>query len=268
MITAAVIPAKNEQGTIGKVLTDLKDWSPDIAILVANGCTDATIEEAMIMGPPETHIIEFQEPLGIDVPRAVGAKYAYELGAEITVFIDGDMSGHLAPTVKQLVTGIAGGSDLALVNCYPYITLRLPITEKMLYFRKLLNQELGLLNTLGVASPSHGPHGISRKLISKIGFRPLAIPPLELAMARAWGYTIQVHAAIPHIFLNSRVKPIAHSQLVTETIIGDCIEGIKFFRGLEQDRKWQEMEYDGYNSQRRWDLLEAALSNLSNINTF
>lgn len=262
MTTAVVIPAKNESGKIGKVLKGTADWSPDLIVVVANGCRDSTIDEAIIMGPPETHIIEFSEPLGIDVPRAVGAKYAYDLGAEFIVFIDGDMSGHISPIILQLLEGLRQGSDIALVNCYPYITRRLPLTQQMLYFRKLLNQELGLLTHLGLACPSHGPHAISRETVSKIGFLPLAVPPLEMAIAKARGCVIKVHAAIPHVHLSSRIRPDCHSKLVAETIIGDCIEGIQFYRGEERTRRWEGVEYDGYNSQRRWDLLDKAIENL------
>lgn len=265
MVTAAVIPAKNEAGRIGKVLTNIKNWSPDIVVVVANGCKDRTVEETMAMAPPNTHIIQFSEPLGIDVPRAVGAKYAYSLGSDIIVFIDGDMSGQLTPTIMGLLAGIRNGSDMALVNCYPYITRRLPITQVMLSFRQLLNQELGLLNTLGLASPCHGPHAVSRQLLSKIGFTPLAVPPLELAMARVHGCTIRVHAAIPHIYLSSQIRPNSHPKRVTETIIGDCIEAIRYYRGEERNRVWAGIEYDGYNSERRWDLLEEALTNLNSL---
>lgn len=265
MVTGVVIPAKNESGRIGKVLTNIKCWSPDIIVVVANGCEDKTVEEAIVTGPPNTHIIEFTEPLGIDVPRAVGARYAYEFGADIIVFIDGDMSGHITPIILQLLEGIKKGSDIALVNCYPYITQRLPLTQTMLYFRKLLNQELGLLNDLGVASPCHGPHAVSRKLLSQIGFTPLAVPPLELAMARIYGGRIRVHAAIPHIYLKSQIRSNSHPKRVTETIIGDCIEAIRYCRGEEKNRVWEGVEYDGYNSQRRWDLLQTALTNLGSL---
>ena len=264
---AAVIPAKNEAEGIGKVLANIKIWKPDLIVVVANGCTDATIDEALAAGPRNTHIIEFSEPLGIDVPRAVGAKYAYELGAETIVFIDGDMSGNLSRAIIDLLAGTASGTDLALINCYPYITRRLKLTERMLDFRKLLNFELGLLNSLGVASPCHGPHAISRNLINKIGFTPLAIPPLELAMAKTEGCRIAVHSALPHVYLSSKIRANAHSRLVAETIIGDCIEGIRFNRGEKRNRCWEGIEYDGYNSQRRWDLLEASLKNLSCLKT-
>jgi glycosyltransferase involved in cell wall biosynthesis len=267
MIRAVVIPAKNEADQIGKVLSNITYWAPDFTVVVANGCQDATIDVAMALGPMETHIIDFKEPLGIDVPRAIGAKYAYELGAEAVVFIDGDMSGNLAPVVLKLLAGIQNEVDLALTNCYPYITRRLSLTEKMLNFRKLLNQELGLYNTLGTASPCHGPHAVSRRLLEKIGFTSLAIPPLELAMARKKDCDIKVQAAISHIHLNSKTRPNAHSRLVTETIIGDCIEAIRYYRGQDRNRIWDGIEYDGYNSQRHWDLLEAALINISCLKT-
>ncbi len=268
MIRAVVIPAKDEADQIGRVLNNIAYWAPDLIVVVANGCQDATIEVAMASGPAHTHILEFEEPLGIDVPRAVGAKYAYELGAEAVVFIDGDMAGNLAPVVLKLLEGIREGTDLALTNCYPYITRRLNLTEKMLAFRKLLNQELGIYNSLGAASPCHGPHAVSRQLLKKTGFTALAVPPLELAIAKEHDCTIKVQAAISHIHLNSKTRPNSHSKLVTETIIGDCIEAIHYSRGQERSRKWEGIEYDGYNSQRRWDLLEAALTNISCLKTF
>jgi len=266
-VRAVVIPAKNEADGIGKVLTGIRVWAPDLTVVVANGCTDTTIEEAIAAGPANTHVIEFEEPLGIDVPRAVGARYAYELGADTVVFIDGDMSGEITHVILELLAGIDSGTDLALVNCYPYITRRLKLTERMLDFRRLLNFELGLLNTLGVASPCHGPHAISRTLLEKVGFTCLAVPPLELAVAKAQGCNIKVHAAVPHVYLSSKIRANAHSRLVTETIIGDCIEGIRFTRGEERNRLWEGIEYDGYNSQRRWDLLAAALRNLDCLKT-
>lgn len=265
MLVAAVIPAKNEAGNIGKVLRNTRGWAPDITIVVVNGCTDNTLEEVITFCSPNTHIIEFDEPLGIDVPRAVGAKYAYDLGADILVFIDGDMSGCFTSTIQQLIEGIKTGSDLAMVNCYPYITRRLPLTEQMLYFRKLLNQELGLLGTLGAASTSHGPHAVSRRLLSRVGFLPLATPPVELAMAKEHGMVIKVHAAIPHIMLSSQIRPNSHSKLVAETIIGDCVEAIHLARGEKRSRIWEGVEYQGYNPQRRWDLLNIALTNLNLI---
>lgn len=262
MLVAAIIPAKDEAGRIGKVLINSRGWAPDIIIVVVNGCKDETLGEVLTTCPPNTHIIEFDDPLGIDIPRAIGAKYAYDLGADIFVFLDGDMSGALAPTMLQLIGGIKRGSDVALVNCYPYITKRLPLTEKMLYFRKMLNQELGLLGSLGAASTSHGPHAISRKLLSKIGLPPLATPPVELAMARGIDSVIKVHAALPHIELSSQIRTTTHSMLVAETIIGDCIEAIHLAKGMPRSRVWEGVEYDGYHSQRRWDLLKVAQNNL------
>lgn len=264
-MVGAVIPAKNEAGNIGKVLKKTRVWAPDITVVVVNGCTDRTLEEVLETCPPNTHIIEFDDPLGIDIPRAVGAKYAYDLGAEIIAFLDGDMVGDVGPTMIQLIKGVKRGSDIALVNCYPYITRRLPLTEKMLYFRKQLNHELGLLGTLGAASTSHGPHAVSRKLLTETGFPPLGVPPVEMAIAKQRNLDIKVHAAIPHLKLSSQIRPNSHSKLVAETIIGDCIEAIHLAKGMPRSRIWEGIKYDGYHSRRRWDLLGMALTNLNLI---
>lgn len=265
MSTAVIIPAKNEAENISIVLKNTSLLEPDIIVVVVNGSTDHTLEKTFYHDNAGIHIIEFKEPLGVDVPRALGAKYAYLWGAEIVIFIDGDMVGNIGPAVQGLISGVRKGTDLALVNCYPYITHRVEIVEKMLDFRRLLNQELGLFRTLGVASPSQGPHAVSRRLLEKIGFKPLAVPPMELALAKIANMEIQVHAALPSIFLEAGVKSQGHIKAITETIIGDCVEAINHLRGSTRKRSWEETIYTGYNKERRFDLLEDSLKLLENL---
>ena len=262
---AVVIPARNEALNIGRVLTNIRSLGPDLIVLVLNGCTDNTLEVAISNASKNTHIISFPESLGVDIPRAVGAHYAHRWGIGIITFIDGDMTGHINKAVEELVHNINRGVDLALVNCYPYIGNRFPITRKMLYFRQKLNQELGLLRSLGLAVPSHGPHAVSRRLIKTIGVTPLGIPPVELAMAHFSDLKIRVAAAIPHAQMKSSIKPTSHALLMAETIIGDCIEAIHLARGNPRTREWEGVYFDGYNSSRRWDLLEHAAENIDKV---
>jgi len=262
MSVATVIPARNEARKISRVFSNINLLDPDLVVVVINGCTDNTLEKAIAHGTPQTHIIEFTEPLGVDVPRAVGAKYAHWRGAEIVVFIDGDMSGSLNNALFDLVRGIKSGTDLALTNCYPYITDRLPLTTTMLNFRKILNQELGLFRELGVASPSQGPHAVSRQLLDTVGFENLAVPPVELALARLSGLKIRVHAAVPHNQLDSEIKSQEHTRAITELIIGDCVEAINLIRSKKRSRIWNGVVYNGYNRERRWDLLRHFLNYL------
>lgn len=165
-----VIPAYNEEKSILAVLATVLKLPLRYIILVLNGCTDRTLELTRSIPDSRIHTIYFAEPLGIDIPRAVGALYAHKLNSEGVLFLDGDMSGNILENLEQLLFALDQGVDIALTNCYPYITHRANLAHLVLRFRANLNKELGLFHTLGLATPTHGPHALSAKALD-------AIPP-------------------------------------------------------------------------------------------
>ncbi|MHB1126069.1 MAG: glycosyltransferase [Bacillota bacterium] len=257
---AAVIPAQNESTTINQVLSNLSGISVDLVLPVINGSTDGTLEEVKKSKKAPMQLIHFLDPLGIDVPRAVGAAYAFHQGASVVLFLDGDIAGAIQVNLLNLIEAVRSGVDMALTNCYPYINMRQSLATKVLEFRGNLNKELGLFHTLGLASPSHGPLAVSRKFLLNVPFRELGIPPAGLALARLYGLNIQVATAVPHIQLGSTVKDVHHAGMVGHTIIGDCLEAISLYSQRPRSRLWQGQEYQGYNPQRRWDIMESLLS--------
>ena len=123
-----------------------------------------------------------------------------------------------------------------------------------------LNRTLGLEQSLGTASPSHGPHAVSRRLLLSVPLRELAIPPVSLALAVKKGFPVHIGTRIPHKELGSPDKNTRHARLIAETIIGDCMEAINVYHNQERRRTCDHVEYDGYHSQRRWDLLDNYLA--------
>ena len=119
MITV-VVPAQNEAGRIATVLQNLGTLPIDHIILVVNGSKDATMREVLELRLPKLQLIYFHECLGIDIPRAIGAKMALSLGSDVVAFVDGDMVGTFNENLMELVDGIQlKHLDLALTNCYP-----------------------------------------------------------------------------------------------------------------------------------------------------
>ncbi|MFZ7102189.1 MAG: glycosyltransferase [Peptococcaceae bacterium] len=259
-----IIPVKNEAASIIKTLDNCKELNVDLIIPVLNGCEDASKE--LILSHPlleKIKIIEFSKPLGIDIPRAVGAAYAYKSGAGTFLFLDGDMQGKIAPHLRKLIHSVNyEQTDVALTNCYPYITLRSSTANTVLRYRERLNRSLGLFSSLGLANPSHGPHAISRRLLEYVPWKALAIPPLSLAMAAANLLKIQVAASIPHDLLLSPLRDDNHSALIAETIIGDCLEAISYLEGKPLNREEGGIRYLGYHPYRKFELLEEYLKAL------
>lgn len=252
---AAVVPAKNESGRIGIVLVNLLKLPFSTIIPVINGCSDNTLQEVMEIHDPRISPLCFTESLGIDIPRAIGACYALKLQAQGVVFVDGDMTGDFLHHLCCLLDGLSQGIDLALVNCYPYITNRQKLASLVLNFRGRLNRELGLFRDLGLASPTHGPHGVSRKLLEQVEISDLAIPPMVLAKARNNYFNIKVVTSISHSLLSSPARERGHARKVAHTIIGDCLQALCFAKGQEPSRSYGKHTFDGYHSSRRFDIL-------------
>lgn len=260
MITM-VVPARNEAGRIATVLQNLGTLPVDHIIVVANGSKDATMREILQLRLPKLQIIYFNECLGIDVPRAIGAKVALSLGSDVIAFVDGDMVGTFNENLMELVDGVLlKHMDVALTNCYPSPPRHIERYNPTFQWRLNLNKELGLEKKVGLATPAHGPHAVSRRLLETIPFRELAIPPVVLALARVHKLKIDVATTIPHYRLGSSIKNQIHTNKIIDTIVGDCLEAIALFHNQSRTRQWQNTTYTGYHSERRFDLLELFLN--------
>ncbi|RJQ27495.1 MAG: glycosyltransferase [Peptococcaceae bacterium] len=256
---AAVIPARNEAPQLEKVIRTLLSLPVDLIIPVINGCTDNSLEKVKKNLHPQIVLVHYKEALGIDIPRAIGAKLAFDRGAGGVLFLDGDMSGDIAENLRGLLDPIIRKeADLTLTDCYPETHPRELsfLARYLLKIRREFNKEAGLLKTIGAASPSHGPHAVSRRLLRVIPFRELAIPPATLALVARQRLAVAVGATIPHKTLGSPEKNPKHARLVAETIIGDYLEAFCLYRGEKRSRSDGQKEYIGYHLERRWDLLE------------
>jgi hypothetical protein len=263
-LIAAVIPVLNEEKTIKRVLQNLFKVPVNIAIPVINGSTDQTAEIISDLQDVRVKPVIFAEALGIDVPRAIGAFQAYKLGATSVLFVDGDMSGQFTANLQELVSTVkSSAADLALTDCYPdpKRDKLSDLAQLLVQIRLQLNKELGLLTSIGAASPSHGPHCISRRLLEKVPFRDLAVPPVMLAGAALQKLQIRIATAIPHLLLESSLRDSPHSRKMAETIIGDCLEAMHKLRCQPGIRQQNGTTFTGYHRERRFDLLEQFLKN-------
>ncbi len=258
---SVVVPARNEAGRITTVLQNLGTLPIDHIIVIANGSKDATMREILNLRLPKLQIIYFHDCLGIDVPRAIGAKVALSLGSDVVAFVDGDMVGTFNENLMELADGILlKHLDLALTNCYPSPPRHIERYNPTFQWRLNLNKELGLEKKIGLASTAHGPHAVSRRLLEAVPLREIAIPPVVMALARQAKLRLDVATTIPHYRLGSSIKNQIHTNKIIDTIVGDCLEAIAVYRGEPRTRQWQNTNYQGYHGERRFDLLDLFLS--------
>ena len=83
-----IIPAYNEEGSVGKVVEGVKTHLPQIDVLVVNdGSTDLTSEIAKSKG---AIVLSLPFNLGIGGAMQAGYQYANEKGYDIAIQVDGD----------------------------------------------------------------------------------------------------------------------------------------------------------------------------------
>jgi len=86
--TLVIIPAYNEEGSIGKVVEEVRTHLPQADILVVNdGSTDLTSEIAKSKG---AIVLNLPFNLGIGGGMQAGFRYAYEKGYAIAIQVDAD----------------------------------------------------------------------------------------------------------------------------------------------------------------------------------
>jgi len=104
MKVAAVIPAYNEETTIGEVVSTLRqvDWIDEI-IVVSDGSSDQTSDVARAAG---ARVIEHQENQG----KAAAMKTGFDATpAPVILFMDADLIGLTPLHVQSLITPVLRG---------------------------------------------------------------------------------------------------------------------------------------------------------------
>ncbi|MDI6710747.1 MAG: glycosyltransferase [Bacillota bacterium] len=255
----AVIPVQNEEAGVGRVLDQVLAQPVDLVIPVLNGSSDRSPEIIRnYAADPRIAPLVFPVPLGLDIPRAVGAARARALKASAVLFVDGDMSGEVGPALRNLLGAVTrGGLDLALTDCYPPDAAgpSSPLARTLLDVRRLLNRALGLPG-LGGASPCHGPHAVSARFLETVPLEALSVPPVALVRSALAGLAVGVAASLPHAALGSPDRGEDHALRLAETIIGDHLEAFCVLSGKKnRSRVLRGLTFDGYDSERRRDLL-------------
>ena len=110
MVVVAVVPAWNEEGNIGRVVAEIPRDICSHVVVVDNASTDRTAEVAR----QASAIVVYQPRRGYGYACAAGVREAYELGADVIVFLDGDYSDY--PEEMPAVVGpiLGGEADMVI----------------------------------------------------------------------------------------------------------------------------------------------------------
>jgi glycosyltransferase involved in cell wall biosynthesis len=108
----AVVPAFNEQQNVGRVIEEIREFDPDLDIVVVDdGSVDATAAVARQHGA-----IVLQLPFNLGIGGAVqtGFRYAYEHDYDLAVRVDGDGQHDPSQLDRVIAPILAGDADIAV----------------------------------------------------------------------------------------------------------------------------------------------------------
>src|SRR5207237_10612135 len=108
----AIVPAFNEEASVGRVIDELRAFDPGFDIVVVDdGTVDRTAGVATDRG---AHVIRLPFNLGIGGAVQTGYRFAFEQSFDIAVQVDGDGQHDPAQLPKILGPVLGGEADLVV----------------------------------------------------------------------------------------------------------------------------------------------------------
>ena len=108
----AIVPAYNEEASIAEVVFEVRDFDPDLEVLVVDdGSTDLTAACAEEAG---ARVLRLPLNLGIGGAVQAGYMYALEGGFDVAVQVDGDGQHDAGELGRLLEPVLAGRADMAI----------------------------------------------------------------------------------------------------------------------------------------------------------
>lgn len=228
---SAIIPVSEEKMTIRSVIQEVKKAGVDEIIVVANGADFETVKQAKL---ENVIVIEFEEALGHNVARAIGAMH---VTADICLFVDGDF---VIPAKKltPFLQAVEDGSDVVLNDLQCLLDMFHPADPISMgkYFMNLVAKRPDLWNN----SLTAVPHAMHKRVIEKIGYDSLVIPPLAQMKAILEVFSITAVEFVDVIKTN-RVRPEQHGFVngripAFDRIFGDQLEAIAYLLQYTDER--------------------------------
>ncbi len=177
-----VIPAFNEETTIGDVILSIREKEPGMDILVVNdGSSDKTSEMAMIAG---AKVIDIPYNIGYGGAIQTGFRFAVDYDYDYVITMDGD-GQHDPDSIRSLIdTMERDGADVVIGSRFLEGNYRMSLARRIgsWLFSKIANVYTGVR----ITDPTSGFQIYNRKAfsyLSKGDNYPLDYPDVNIIMA-------------------------------------------------------------------------------------
>lgn len=189
---AVLIPAFNEEGTVGVVVGEVRTAIPEAAVVVIDdGSVDGTAEEARRAGAV---VLRLPFNLGIGAAMQTGYRYASARSFRAAVQVDAD-GQHVPGEIPKLLAALDEGADLAIGSRFALRgSYRAPLLRRLgiLFFATTVSLFTGkrfhdttsgfraanarVIDLFARSYPSDYPEPEAILLLSRAGFRVREVP--------------------------------------------------------------------------------------------
>ena len=230
-----IVPAYNEQASIGQVVREMREVVPGVAVVVIDDCsTDATATLAAEAG---ARVLSLPHHLGLGGAVQAGYMLAYELGFEYVIRLDGD-GQHDPRDIPRLYDALrnsgrqmAIGSRFLEDDAHHTSFMR---KAGVRFFRLVLRPILGR----PVHDPTSGFVGVNRAALQVFSRSfPLEYPEIEALVVlqrRAFQFVEVPCRMRPRLGGKSSITAVKSIYYIVHVLLGVFVNILKFER-----RRWR-----------------------------
>ncbi len=250
-----IVPAYNEEASIGNVLRTLRAQAPEVDVVVINdGSTDNTAE--VVRRVHGVELISLPYNMGIGNAMQTGYRYALQEGYDVAVQCDAD-GQHPVDEIEKLVRAVEiGRADLVVGSRYVADTGYKPSFSRRVgksLLSRLVNSAIGggitdttsgframnraAFETFAHTYPDDYPEAEALVILHKHGLRavevPVAMRPRQggrssIGVGRAAYYIVKVSLAIfVGVFKKISFAPQRGDDVVRPAEIRELVKGLE-----------------------------------------
>jgi glycosyltransferase involved in cell wall biosynthesis len=226
-----IVPALNEQASVGGVVTEIRALLPEVPVLVLDDCSaDGTAEVARAAG---AEVLSLPTHLGLGGCVQAGYKLAFELGFSYVIRLDGD--GQHDPKYISEVYRALRESGCQMVIGSRFVDPGQQYTSLVRswgirFFRTILRPILGS----EVRDPTSGYVGVNREALGLFARSfPLEYPEIEalVVLQRKAFRFVEVPCVMrPRRAGESTITPAKSIYYILHVLLGVFVNILKFER--------------------------------------
>lgn len=200
--TLLVIPAHNEEESIGEVIDEIRRELPTVDFVIVNdGSSDQTVA---ICQQKEARYIDLPVNLGLSGAFETGMKYARDNDYDCVIQFDGD-GQHMPVHIPELIATIENGADLAIGS--RFVTEKKPVSARMLG-NTLISFAIKMTTGKTSSDPTSGLRAFSKKLVGFYLNTPNMTPEPDTV-----SYLIKCRANVGEVQVAMRERTAGESYL-------------------------------------------------------